>query len=143
MPVALTRVSALIVALVVSSSVVDASAQSRGSTPVKVTLGTPSEYSITPSRTTVKAGKTTFVVANSGAVTHELNIIRVPSAKTTLPKGTSAAQVREKGKIAAVEGLKAGTRRTISVTLTRGTYQLFCNIPGHYAAGMRASITVQ
>ena len=56
---------------------------------------------------------------------------------------TSASQVREKGKVAAADGLRSGQAGTVSVTLKPGTYQLFCNIPGHYKGGMHNVITVK
>ena len=109
---------------------------------VAVALGKPTEYGVTPARRTVKAGKVTFIVTNKGAITHEMNVIRVPTTSAVLAKGKSAGQVLEKGKIAAVEGLEAGKTGRVTVTLQPGTYQLFCNIPGHYMNGMRTAIKV-
>lgn len=143
MHLSLPRIPTALIALLMGSASFAATADAHAATKtVKVTLGKPTEYSVTPSVTSVKAGKVTFVVTNKGTITHELNVIGVSRATATLPKGTAAGQVREKGKIAAVEGLKAGKSSTVSTRLTPGTYQLFCNIPGHYAAGMRVSITV-
>ena len=141
---AIPRVSALGVVLIAALWAVPASAlpARAGAASVTVTLGKPGEYALTPAKRTLKAGKVTFVVTNKGAITHEMNVIPVPSTGTVLARGKSAGQVREKGKIGAVEGLKTGQTGRVAVTLERGTYQLFCNIPGHYMKGMRTVITV-
>jgi uncharacterized cupredoxin-like copper-binding protein len=38
--------------------------------------------------------------------------------------------------------LRSGSRATQTVTLRRGTYRLWCSLPGHEAAGMRALLRV-
>lgn len=139
-----TRLPVLLLLLLLVGSLAGsvASAASRATTTVRVTLGAPSEFAITASTKTVSAGTTTFSVTNKGTITHEVNILRVASPTTALPKGKTAGQVREKGKVGAVEGLRSGKRGTVTVNLDPGTYQLFCNIPGHYAAGMRTILKV-
>jgi uncharacterized cupredoxin-like copper-binding protein len=110
---------------------------------VKVTLGSPGEYSVKPSVSSIAPGTVTFRVTNHGKLTHELNVIRVSSTAAILPKGKSAGQRLENGKIGAVEGLRPGMSGSVTVALQAGAYQLFCNIPGHYMRGMRTVITVK
>ena len=44
--------------------------------------------------------------------------------------------------IAEVEDIAPGTAKPLIVDLTAGTYVVLCNIPGHYAAGMRTGFEV-
>ena len=88
---------------------------------VKVTLGSPGEYSVKPSATSIAPGTVTFRVTNHGKLTHELNVIRVATTATILPKGRSAGQRLEKGKIGAVEGLRPGKSGSVTVALQAGT----------------------
>ena len=41
------------------------------------------------------------------------------------------------------EGIKAGTVGWTSVTLKPGRYELVCNLPNHYANGMRQELTIR
>jgi uncharacterized cupredoxin-like copper-binding protein len=36
-----------------------------------------------------------------------------------------------------------GGSRTLSLTLKPGTYKFYCTVPGHRAAGMEGTLTVQ
>jgi len=40
------------------------------------------------------------------------------------------------------EGILPGALGWVTVTLRPGRYEIVCNLPGHYAAGMYAQITV-
>ena len=42
-----------------------------------------------------------------------------------------------------VDNVLAGTTGTGEFTLTPGNYILMCNLPGHFAAGMVATLTVE
>ena len=44
--------------------------------------------------------------------------------------------------IAEVEDIAPGTAKPLTVDLTAGTYVVLCNIPGHYADGMRTGFEV-
>ena len=79
------------------------------------------EFKITLPSTKLKAGKITFHVKNDGKIEHDLAI-----------KGMS-----EKTKLIA-----PGETADLTVTLKPGTYELYCSVPGHEAAGMRLEVTV-
>jgi uncharacterized cupredoxin-like copper-binding protein len=79
------------------------------------------EFKITLPTTSFKAGKITFDVKNVGKIPHDLAI-----------KGTS-----DKTKL-----IQAGGTAQQTVTLKPGTYELYCTVPGHEAAGMKQEITV-
>jgi uncharacterized cupredoxin-like copper-binding protein len=80
-----------------------------------------SEFKIVTSTTTFKAGQITFEAKNVGKIAHDLAI----------------KQTGEKTKL-----IQPGASATLTVTLKPGTYELYCTVPGHEAAGMRLNITV-
>ena len=86
---------------------------------------TEKEYSITLKPSSLKAGKTTFVVSNKGKLTHALDI-SVGGLKATVK----------------VPKIAPGKSRSVTVTLAGGKLSLWCPIPGHAALGMKRSLTV-
>ena len=82
---------------------------------------TESEFKIALPSTELKAGKITFDVKNDGKIPHDL-AIKDMQAKTKL--------------------IPAGGTAELTVTLKPGTYELWCTVPGHEAAGMALKITV-
>ncbi len=106
--------------------------------------------SATPS--TVAAGQVSFVATNMGSLNHELLILPLPGNQIA---GTRAIQsdgtVDEAGSLGeasnscgagAGEGIAPGSSSWVTVTLAPGRYELLCNLPGHYAAGMYTQLTV-
>lgn len=81
------------------------------------------EFKITLSTTKVKAGKVTFAVRDVGKLQHDLAI-----------KGPGAS-----GKTSLIS---AGGHASLTVTLKKGTYVLWCTVPGHKQLGMVAKLTV-
>jgi uncharacterized cupredoxin-like copper-binding protein len=93
----------------------------------------------------VKAGPVTFVVHNaSKSQMHEMVLIWVKDPKADLPMDTKEDKVVEdKVKhLGEVADLEPGTSGTLKRTLKPGSYLLVCNQPGHYHAGMWATLTV-
>jgi hypothetical protein len=41
-----------------------------------------------------------------------------------------------------IEDMSSGSSGRMTVRLSPGTYVLFCNVPGHYAAGQHTTFTV-
>ena len=100
---------------------------------INVQLG---EMFVRPSASSISAGRVTFVARNTGQLTHELMVERMPIKMDGPGKPTeSAAQAMIK------DMMPGGSGRT-TVKLTPGTYMLFCNVPGHYAAGQHTTFTV-
>lgn len=107
---------------------------------VAVTL---KEMAITLDRTTVAAGAITFKVQNTGAVTHEVVVIRSDLAIDKLPADADQAdKVSEDGSQGESGDLEAGKTATFTLHLNTGHYLLICNLPGHYGLGMRVALTV-
>jgi len=85
---------------------------------------TEKDFSITVAGgSTVKPGTYTFVVVNKGPSSHDLTI-----------NGPGVAD-----KATPISG--PGTQ-TLTVTLKKGTYDLFCSVPGHKALGMDTKLQV-
>lgn len=92
---------------------------------------------------TVKAGEVTFQVLNeSKTVVHEMILAAVADAAKPMPFNQNENRVDEDkaGDLGEVSELEPGKSGTLTVTLKPGTYLLYCNIPGHYMAGMWMTI---
>lgn len=90
---------------------------------------------------TVPAGALTFVAFGEGPSMHELNIAETSIAPTQLPvaaDGTIDDQTEHAGfrHVAEAEGIDIGDRAVLRVNLTPGHYVMYCNMEGHYQAGM-------
>ncbi len=95
--------------------------------------------------TTLKAGEYTFQVHNDGATDHEFLIAPTPNGRLPLrPDGLTvdeeAFESREPGTL---EPGAAGAVRELTVTLKPGRYVVFCNMEGHYMAGMHSELVVE
>jgi len=92
----------------------------------------------------VSAGRFELRVTNSGPDTHELFVVRASTTK--LPVRSDGLTLDEdafKPRTAGtVDGIPPGDTRTLRVTLARGRYVLFCNMAGHYLAGMHTELVV-
>jgi uncharacterized cupredoxin-like copper-binding protein len=99
----------------------------------------------------VAAGTVSFRVWNAGTVVHELVIMPMPpSGPGSRPVG-SDGKVDEDGSLGEAsrscaagtgEGIEPGAQSWVTLQLVPGTYELICNLAGHYAMGMYAALTV-
>jgi uncharacterized cupredoxin-like copper-binding protein len=93
-----------------------------------------------------KAGEVTFnVTNNSSDLVHEMILVKLKDKTTPLPFVAADNKVDEDaaGHLGEVSELDPGKSGALTLTLDPGTYMLFCNLPGHYMAGMWTTITVQ
>jgi uncharacterized cupredoxin-like copper-binding protein len=108
---------------------------------LKATMG------IALSSDTVKAGEVTFEVLNSSADTiHEFIVARIKDVTTPLPYLTSDQKVDEDKAdvhLGEVSELDPGKTGALRLDLKPGHYLLYCDIPGHYMAGMWTLFTVK
>jgi plastocyanin len=78
-----------------------------------------------PALKTLAPGKYTFAVTNAGKIPHDLAIeggkVAGPSKSPTIAAGKTA---------------------TLTVSLEKGSYTLYCSVPGHRALGMVAKLAV-
>jgi hypothetical protein len=88
------------------------------------------EWSLWPSRSWVPAGPVVVELWNRGQDAHDLRIRRLWDGH--MVGGTQGIRVTQSGQIS-----RATWR------LGRGTYQLYCSMPGHMKLGMHARLTVR
>ncbi len=74
-----------------------------------------------PAEVHVKAGKVKFTLPNEGAAEHDFSIDEL-NIQVNMP---------------------AGTTQTLEVDVPAGTYQYYCNIPGHKDAGMVGTLVAE
>ncbi|KQZ12819.1 MULTISPECIES: plastocyanin/azurin family copper-binding protein [unclassified Mesorhizobium] len=95
---------------------------------------------------TVAAGPAVFKVKNDAATEeHEMILVRLTNADEAIPLNKARHRVDEKKlrSLGEVSDLKPGASGEMKATLKAGNYLVFCNIKGHYEAGMQAQLKVQ
>jgi plastocyanin len=84
------------------------------------------EFSVTPSRLTLAAGRVAVELDNFGQDPHDLRVERANDPSTGFDFTLT----------------KPRTRSTQKLDLGPGTWKLYCTLPGHEALGMHALVTV-
>lgn len=98
---------------------------------------------ITLDRTNIPAGNVTFVVKNTGSITHELVVVKTDLAADKIPvDAEDPTKVSEDGSQGESGDLDKGDSKTFTLELAPGKYVLLCNQAGHYAMGMHIPFTV-
>ena len=107
--------------------------------------GSVQEWSITVSANEAKAGDVSFNIKNDGTIAHEFLVVKTDYKLGKIPLGTNNRFDEEGAGIAVIDEIPEWapkTSGTLTVKLEPGSYQLLCNIEGHYAAGMYSAFTV-
>jgi uncharacterized cupredoxin-like copper-binding protein len=93
---------------------------------------------------TLQSGPVNLRVENDGPIQHELIIVR--SATGTLPLRSDGITADEEAldsvTVASLGPGPTGEVRELKLNLAPGQYLLFCNMDGHYLAGMHATLVV-
>ena len=113
----------LIAALLVAAAALGVAALASAATTKRVNASK-TQLKFTASTVRVSHGKVTLLMGNPSSTQHGIAI-----------KGHG---VRKLGKAVG----KGGTSR-VTVTLKKGTYEFFCPVDGHEAAGMKGKLIVQ
>jgi uncharacterized cupredoxin-like copper-binding protein len=100
----------------------------------------------------VAAGSDSFRVANAGSLVHELVILPLPAGQavgeravnsnSSVDESNSLAEASRTCGAGAGDGINPGAIGWVTVNLPVGNYELICDRPGHYAAGMFSELTV-
>ncbi len=108
--------------------------------------------SVALSTSGVRADVVSFRVANVGVMTHELVVLPLPAgqqagrrrvdADGTVDESASLGEASRSCGAGEGAGIRAGSVGWLTVTLRPGRYELVCNLPGHYTAGMFAELDV-
>lgn len=94
----------------------------------------------------VPAGKVTFEVTNVSKETiHEMLVAPVADENAVLPFVENENRVDEEktADLGEVSELEPGKSGALTVEMKPGFYILYCNIPGHYMAGMWTTLKVE
>ena len=134
------------VALIVAALAGGGGAQAAGQT----VRGTLDEWSLGTDRTTVRAGEVTFDTRNTGAVDHELLVVRTELDADAIgdPRFAGVYVVgRPHDHFAEAAGLRSrhitpGRGRRDVAELAAGDYVLLCGLPGHYRRGQFGALRV-
>ena len=93
---------------------------------------------------TIRAGRTKVTLTNVGPGRHELIVVR---GGRNLPYRLDGLTVNEERLdiigLNAIEPIRAGATGSMTIRLTPGRYQIFCNMAGHYLGGMRSELRVR
>jgi uncharacterized cupredoxin-like copper-binding protein len=102
------------------------------------------DFKIHPALPSVEDGVVTLSVWNAGPSTHEFVVVQSDASADELPMGADGIRVDEDAVVPVdeLEEVGAKTRGILSLSLSPGRYVLFCNLEGHYLAGMHASLEV-
>jgi uncharacterized cupredoxin-like copper-binding protein len=104
------------------------------------------DFTITLDPTSAPAGDVTFDVTNDAEQTHEFVVFQTDLAEDALPTDADG-NVDETGEgvtlVDEIEDIAGGSTQSLDVSLDAGGYVVICNLPGHYAQGMHASLTVE
>ena len=99
------------------------------------------EFAFAPTTLHAKAGRVTISLDNGGKIPHELVLLKpgVAADRLKVTKGR-VSEATTQGEISET---KTGVSASHTFDLKPGTYVYVCNIPGHYADGMRGTLTVR
>ena len=102
------------------------------------------EWSVGVDSATVDTGEVVFEVVNEGNIEHEFVVVRTEIADGKIPLAGDRFDEETEGVevVGELPEVPAGSSMEFPVNLSSGVYQLVCNLPGHYQAGMHTSFTV-
>jgi hypothetical protein len=100
-------------------------AVSEAATPARVSVNA-KEFSLVLSRQTLKPGVARIQLYNAGEDAHDLRLKRVGGTRTLRVQETAPGDVSE-----------------LRTMLRSGKWKLWCSLPGHARAGMRATLVVR
>jgi uncharacterized cupredoxin-like copper-binding protein len=101
-----------------------------------------SDYKITVTVPSVKAGKIKIGVRNVANMEHSFQVLKTDLAHDKLPVDGASAKAKEDGKVGEIASIPAGKSAGVTIDLVPGKYVFICNVAGHYQLGMHTGFTV-
>lgn len=107
---------------------------------------------VAASPSSIPAGDVSFRVWNAGMMVHELVVLPLPPNGVGTRTVGSDGRVSEEGNFGeasrtcgegAGDGIASGAAGWMTLHLDPGRYELICNLPRHYAAGMFSELDVR
>lgn len=117
-----------------------------GGSGLTVDSATAGDLKFAETELSANAGEVTVTFNNAGAIPHNLVIVKqgeeqkaADSAVTNAPDFVPAPDTA----IASTRTINGGESDSITAQLEPGTYSYICAYPGHYAGGMKGTLTVK
>jgi uncharacterized cupredoxin-like copper-binding protein len=134
----------LVLALVIVFFASACSAGGRtGAPPQTLVRVTERDFQISAKPSHLAAGSVRLFLRNEGPETHELILVRSRSRLPLRPDGMTVDEQRlDSLTVASIDGTGPGREASVQLHLARGRYELFCNMAGHFMAGMHAELVV-
>jgi uncharacterized cupredoxin-like copper-binding protein len=107
--------------------------------------GSVQEWKVNVSATKAEAGEVIFAMANYGSIKHEFLVTKTSYEPGKIPLGADDRFDEEDKGISVIDEISewdVNEAKVLAVNLEVGTYELLCNIAGHYAAGMHSTFEV-
>jgi uncharacterized cupredoxin-like copper-binding protein len=131
----------LLIPLVAVASLVGACGEdgaAAGST-IDVSLA---DDAVTLSDAEASSGTLTFSATNDGTVTHEIEVFEGETDPASQPIEDHVAATEGWTLVDEIEDITPGSSADLTLDLAPGTYQVVCNLVGHFEKGMYATLTV-
>lgn len=103
-------------------------------------------------RSTVTAGRVSFVAQSIGGAVHELVVLPLSAGQTVGQRTVGGERVSEAGSLGEAsrscgagtgDGIEPGATGWVTLNLKPGRYELVCNLDGHYRTGMYRELDVE
>ncbi|CAB4608883.1 unannotated protein [freshwater metagenome] len=107
--------------------------------------GSVQEWKVNVSATKAEAGEVIFAMANYGSIKHEFLVTKTSYEPGKIPLGADDRFDEEDKGISVIDEISewdVNEAKVLTVKLEVGTYELLCNIAGHYGNGMHTTFTV-
>ena len=107
--------------------------------------GSVEEWKVNVSAQSAEAGEVIFAIANYGSIQHEFLVTKTSYEAGMIPIGSNNRFDEEDEGLSVVDEIPewaVNESKVLKVNLEAGTYELLCNIEGHYANGMHTSFRV-
>ena len=136
---------ALAVGVVLLAGCGSSSSSSSSSSPA--TPAAPSTAASTPA--TAASSTLALAAAPGGELKYDQTSLSAKAGTVTInftnssPVGHNVTVASDSGSVVGETPTFNGGSKTLSLNLKPGTYKFFCSVPGHRAAGMEGTLTVQ